>query len=188
MATSTESAEDVTTLRSQWSAAAAASLTQPSSQVAATHAALSSRLDQLGTAVAAGSGVASDSDQTSRTLLEIGSEYAPAALAEADDMRRFAVDAAAKSYLGGDDQMGIAIYRSRVLSQFDKIRAGLAQLPPQVAAPLKNDFDTAAQLFGDFDDVVDSQIVKASSLKTSGAAIYDAGIPASHALQKLAAR
>jgi methyl-accepting chemotaxis protein len=179
--------DDVTTLLSQWTAAAAATLAQSSSQVAATHAALSSRLDQVGTAVAAGSGVASDSNQTSRTMLEIGSGYAPTALAEAEDMRRFAVDAAAKSYLGGDDQMGIAIYRSRVLSQFDKIRAGLAQLPPPVAASLKNDFDTAVQLFGDFDDVVDSQVVKASSLKASGAAIYGAGIPASHALQKLAA-
>ena len=179
--------EDVANLSSQWSAAAAAALTQSSSQVAAANDALIDRLNQLGAAVATGSRVASDSDQTTRTLLEIGSEYAPTALAQADDMRRFAVDAAAKSYLGGDDQMGIAIYRSRVLSQFDQIRAGLAQLPPQVAAPLQSDFDTAVQLFGNFDGVVDSQVVKASSLKTSGGAIYDAGIPASHALQKLAA-
>jgi methyl-accepting chemotaxis protein len=179
--------DDVTTLRSQWSAAAAATLSQSSSQVAAANAALDGRLNQLSAAVAAGSGVASDSDQTTRTLLEIGSEYAATALVQADGLRRFAVDAAAKSYLGGDDQMGIAIYRSRVLSQFDQIRAGLAKLPPQVAAPLQSDFDTAVQLFGDFDGVVDSQVVKASSLKTSGGAIHDAGIPVSHALQKLAA-
>ncbi len=179
--------QDVATLGSQWSAAATASLTQPSSQVAAANAALVARLNQLSAAVAAGSRTASDSDQTTRTLLEIGSEYAPTALARTDGMRRFAVDAASKSYLGGDDQMGIAIYRSRVLSQFDQIRAGLAQLPPQVAAPLQTDFETAVQLFGDFDGVVDSQVVKASSLKATGAAIYDAGIPASHALQNLAA-
>jgi methyl-accepting chemotaxis protein len=179
--------EDVANLRSQWNAAAAATLTQSPTQVAAVNEALNGRLNQLNAAVAVGSGVASDSDQTTRTLLEIGSEYAPTALAESDSMRRYAVDAAAKSYLGGDDQMGIAIYRSRVLSQFDQIRAGLANLPPQVAAPLQNDFDTAVQLFGNFDGVVDSQIVKASSLKTSSGAIYDAGIPASHALQKLAA-
>jgi methyl-accepting chemotaxis protein len=179
--------EDVANLHSQWSAAAAAALTQPSSQVAAANDALNGRLNRLGAAVATGSRVASDSDQTTRTLLEIGSEYAPIALTQADDMRRFAVDAAAKSYLGGDDQMGIAISRSRVLSRFDQIRAGLAKLPPQVAAPLQSDLDTAVLLFGNFDGVVDSQVVKASSLKTSSGAIYDAGIPASHALQKLAA-
>jgi methyl-accepting chemotaxis protein len=179
--------QDVATLRSQWSAAAGAALTQSSSQIAVANAALAGRLKQLGAAVAAGSRVASDSDQTTRTLLEIGSEYAPTALAQADSMRRFAVDAASKSYLGGDDQMGIAIYRSRVLSQFDQIRAGLAQLPPQVAAPLRQDFETAAQLFGDFDGAVDSQVVKASSLKISAGAVYDAGIPASQALQNLAA-
>jgi methyl-accepting chemotaxis protein len=179
--------EDVTTLRSQWNAAAAATLGRSPSQVATASEALNGRLNRLNAAVAVGSRTASDSDQTTRTLLEIGSEYAPTALAESDSMRRFAVDAAAKSYLGGDDQMGIAIYRSRVLSQFDQIRAGLAKLPPQTAAPLQSDFDTAVQLFGAFDGVVDSQVVKASSLKTSGAAIYDAGIPTSHALQKLAA-
>jgi methyl-accepting chemotaxis protein len=179
--------EDIATLRSQWNAAAAATLTQSPAQVAAASETLNSRLNQLNGAVAVGSRVASDSDQTTRTLLQIGSEYASMALAESDDMRRFAVDAAAKSYLGGDDQMGIAIYRSRVLSQFDQIRAGLAKLPPQVAAPLQSDLDTAVQAFGDFDGVVDSQIVKASSLKTTGAAIYDAGTPASRALQKLSA-
>ncbi|HEX4269030.1 MAG TPA: methyl-accepting chemotaxis protein [Steroidobacteraceae bacterium] len=178
--------EDVGMLGSQWSAAVA-NLAHTPSQIAAANAALIARLNQLAAAVAAGSRIASDSDQTSRTLLEIGTEFAPAALARADDMRRFAVDAASKSYLGGDDQMGIAIYRARVLSQFDRIRAGLAQLPPQVSARLQSDLETAVQLFGQFDGVVDSQIVKASSLKTSGGAIYDSGIPASHALQKLAA-
>jgi methyl-accepting chemotaxis protein len=179
--------QDVATLGSQWRAAAAAALTQPASQIAAANATLVARLNELTAAIAAGSKAAADSDQSSRTLLEIGSEYALTALAQADGMRRFAVDAAAKSYLGGDDQMGIAIYRSRVLSQFDQIRAGLAQLPPQVAAPLQTDLERAVRSFGDFDGVVDSQIVKASSLKATGGAIYDAGIPASHALQQLAA-
>jgi methyl-accepting chemotaxis protein len=179
--------QDVTELRSQWNAEEAAALTQPAAQIADAHAALVDRLTQLTAAVEAGSRAASDPDQTTRTLVEIGSEYAPTALTQADSMRRFAVDAASKSYLGGDDQMGIAIYRSRVLSQLEQIRSGLAQLPPQVRAPLQSDFDAAAQLFGQFGGVVDSQIINASSIKSAGGAIYDAGIPASHALQKLAA-
>ncbi len=179
--------QDVAALRSQWSAEEAAVLTQPAAQIADAHAALIDRLNQLAAAVEAASRTASDPDQTTRTLVEIGSEYAPVALAQSDSMRRFAVDAGAKSYLGGDDQMGIAIYRSRVLSQLEQIRSGLAQLPPEVRAPLQSDFDNAAQLFGQFGDVVDSQIIKAASIKTGGGAIYDAGIPMSHALQKLAA-
>ncbi|HEV7135692.1 MAG TPA: methyl-accepting chemotaxis protein [Steroidobacteraceae bacterium] len=180
-------APDIATLRSQWSTEEAATLTQPAAQIADAHAALLDRLSQLSAAVAAGSRTASDPDQTTRTLIEIGSEYAPSALAQTDGMRRYAVDAASKSYLGGDDQMGVAIYRSRVLSRFEQIRAGLAELPPQVRAPLQSDFETAVQLFGQFGGVVDSQIIKASSIKTAGGAIYDAGIPASHALQKLSA-
>ncbi|MDE2450307.1 MAG: HAMP domain-containing protein, partial [Gammaproteobacteria bacterium] len=179
--------QDVVTLRSQWSTAAAATLGQSPAQIRDANAALVDRLNQLTGSVAAGSRVASDSDQTTRTLLEIGSEYAPAALARHDSMRDFAVDAASKSYLGGDDQMGIAIYRSRVLSELEQIRAGLAGLPPDVRAPLQKDFDAAAQLFGQFGGVIDSQIISASSMKTTGAAIYDAGLPASHAMQSLAA-
>jgi methyl-accepting chemotaxis protein len=178
---------DVATLSSQWRAEAAATLGQPASRIADANAALVERLNDITAAVAAGSRIASDPDQTTRTLLEIGSEYAPAALAQADSMRRFAVDAAAKSYLGGDDRMGILIYRNRVLSRFEQIRAGLAQLPPQVRAPLQKDFDTLLERFGDFGGVIDSQILNAASLKASGGAIYDAGIPASHALQKLSA-
>ncbi|HEX8758188.1 MAG TPA: methyl-accepting chemotaxis protein [Steroidobacteraceae bacterium] len=179
-------AADIATLRSQWSAEEAATLTQPAAQIAIAHAALIDRLDQLTAAVAAGSRTASDPDQTTRTLIEIGSEYAPSALAQSDSMRRYAVDAASKSYLGGDDQMGIKIYRSRVLSRFEQIQAGLAELPPQVRAPLQSELDSVQQAFGQFGGVVDSQIINASSIKTPGGAIYDAGIPTSHALQKLA--
>ena len=177
--------DDVTTLRSQWRTEAAAAFTQSASQIADAHDALIDRADQIAAAVATGSRIASDSDQTTRTLLEIGSAYTPAALAQHDSMRRFAVDAASKSYLGGDDRMGVAIYRGRVQSQLEQIKAGIAQLPPEVAAPLQADFEQVEQLFGQFAGVVDSQVINASSLKTSGGAIYDAGIPASHALQKL---
>ena len=179
--------DDVAELRSQWNAAAAATWSQTPSQVRDANAALVDRLNQLTAAVATGSRIASDSDQTTRTLLEIGSEYAPTALAQHDSMRHFAVDAASKSYLGGDDRMGIVIYRSRVQSSLERIRTGLAGLPPELRAPLQKDFESATQLFGQFGGVIDSQVINASSLKISGGEVYDAGIPASHALQKLAA-
>ena len=179
--------DDVAALSSKWRAASAATLSESAAQIAAANAALVDRLNEITRTVAAGSRIASDPDQATRTLLEIGSEYEPAALTQADNMRRFAVDAAAKSYLGGDDRMGIVIYRARVLSSFEQIRAGLAELPPEVRAPLQRDFDAVLERFADFGDVTDSQILNAASLKASGGAIYDAGIPASHALQKLSA-
>jgi methyl-accepting chemotaxis protein len=177
--------DDVATLRSQWSTEAAATLGQLPAQIADANDALVDRLKQLTAAVATGSGTASDSDQTTRALLAIGSDYAPAALVQSDGMRRFAVAAASKSYLGGDDRMGITIYRSRVLSSLEQIRTALAALPPDVKAPLQEDFDSVTQLFEQFGGVIDSQVINASSLKITGGATYDAGIPASHALQKL---
>jgi methyl-accepting chemotaxis protein len=179
--------DDVAALRSQWSTAAAATLGQLPAQIADANDGLMGRLNRLTAAVATGSRAASDPDQTTRTLLAIGSDYAPAALARSDSMRRFAVDAASKSYLGGDDRMGITIYRSRVMSSLERIRTALAALPPDVRAPLQQDYDSVTQLFDQFGGVIDSQVVNAASLKISGGAIYDAGIPASHALQKLSA-
>jgi methyl-accepting chemotaxis protein len=178
---------DVTALSSQWRAQAAATLGQSPSQIAAANSALIERLNGIAAAVATGSRIASDPDQVTRTLLEIGSEYAPLALSQADSMRRYAVDAASKSYLGGDDRMGIVIYRSRVLSRFRQISAGLAQLPPAVRGPLQGDFETVTRRFGNFGGVIDSEVLNAASLKVTGGAIYDAGIPASHALQRLSA-
>ncbi len=179
--------EDVDALQSQWRAQAAATAGQSPAQIADANGALIERLERIAAAVAVGSGIASDSHQTTRTLLEIGAESTPAALTQLDGMRRFAVDAAAKSYLGGDDQMGIAIYRSRVLSRLEQIKAGLTMLPPHVRAPLQADFDSASGLFARFGGVVDSQVINASSLKINPGALYDTGIPTSHALQKLAA-
>src|SRR6185312_3084782 len=82
--------DDVATLRSQWSAQAAATLGQSAAQIATANDALVGRLNQLTAAVATGSRTASDPEQTTRTLLAIGSDYAPAALARSDGMRRFA--------------------------------------------------------------------------------------------------
>jgi methyl-accepting chemotaxis protein len=179
--------EEVAAAQTQWRADAAATLHSSPTQIADATNSVMRSLDDIAAAVIVGSGISSDPDRASRALLQIGSRDVPVALAHADSMRRFAVDAAAKSYLGGDDQMGIRIYRSRVLSRLEQIREGLAELPPQVGAPLQADLQAVERRFGRFGGVIDSQVLDAASLKITGGAVYDAGIPASHALQKLSA-
>jgi len=67
-------AEDIATLRSQWSTEEAATLTQPAAQIADTHNALFERLIQLTAAVEAGS-------KASPMIVRFGAPGRPAAVA-----------------------------------------------------------------------------------------------------------
>jgi len=177
--------EEFAAARSQWQALAAATQQQNAAQGAAAHGQLRQRLQELGSDVAAASGVASDPDRTTHSLLEIAALDVPAALTDAGELRRYAVDAAAKGYLGGDDRMGILISHGRLQADIDTIRTALDQLPPALRRSLAPAFQDAVTESDGFYATVDSQVLKAANLKASGGAIYGAGVPADTALRKL---
>jgi methyl-accepting chemotaxis protein len=178
---------DFESLQNQWKALAAAAAQQTAAQGASAHGRLYDQLRQLSAAVASGSGIDSDPDQTTHGLLEIASIDVPAALADATDLRRYAVDAAAKGYLGGDDQMGIVISHGRLQSDLDTLHTALEGLPPSIRSALMPTFQDAAGRLGAFYATVSSQLLKASNVKVSGGAIYQAEVPTDAALRKLLA-
>ena len=178
---------DFRAIQSQWTALAAAALTQPAAQLVAAHTALLGRLGRLREAVAAGSRASSDPDQATRSLVEITSEYLPAALADEAALRRDAADAASKGYLGGDDRMGIQIAHARLLTDFAAVRAALAQVSPRFRAPLSHSLDSAARRAAEFYATVAAQIINTSTLKISAAAVDVAGHGARSALSHLLA-
>ncbi|MGH8295467.1 MAG: methyl-accepting chemotaxis protein [Steroidobacteraceae bacterium] len=180
-------AENFDALKSQWAALAAATLQQNPSQGAAAHGQLIERLRQLSAEVAVASRVASDPDHTTHSLLEIASTDVPAALIDAANLRRYAVDAASKGYLGGDDRMGIVISHGRLQSDLDTIRTALGELPTSVAAVLRPGLQDAVRQLDGFYATVGSQLLNASNIKTSGDAIYRAAVPANAALRTLLA-
>ena len=177
--------EEFAALRSRWKAVAAAAAQQSAQQAAGAHGRLIDQLRRLTAAVAAGSAIASDPDQTTHGLLEVASIDVPEALLDAGNLRRYAVDAASKGYLGGDDQMGILISYGRLQSDLDTIRMALATLPPSTRAALTPILQAAAGRVGGFHATVSSQLLKAANVKVSGGAIYQAGVPADAALRKL---
>jgi methyl-accepting chemotaxis protein len=177
--------EDFNALKREWSALAGATLQQNAEQGAAAHAQLVDHLTWLTAAVAAGSRIASDPDQTTHSLLEIASTDVPAALVDAGNLRRYAVDAASKGYLGGDDRMGIEISRSRLQADLDAIQTALEHLPPATRATLTPVFQDAASQFAGFYATVGAQLLNAANIKASGGAIYEAGTPTEAALRKL---
>jgi methyl-accepting chemotaxis protein len=177
--------DDFKALESEWSSLAAAPLQQNAEQGAIAHAQLIEHLAELSAAVAAVSTIASDPDHTTHGLLEISSRDVPAALSDASNMRRYAVNAASKGYLGGDDRMGIEIARARVQSDLDAIRAALAGLPPGTRAQLAPAVHDVASQFAGFYAAVSSQLLNAANLKVSGGAMYETGAPTAAALRKL---
>ena len=179
--------DDFNTAKSEWAALAAAAAQQNAAQGAAAHNQLMDHLRQLAASVSAGSRIASDPDQTTHGLLEIASMDMPAALVDMGSLRRYAVDAAAKSYLGGDDQMGIVISRNRFQSDLDGIRSTLGRLPPSTRATLAPIVQDLASQFDAFYGTVSSQLLNAANLKVSADTIYEAGVPVDAALQKLLA-
>ena len=172
-------------VKSEWEALKAKAITQSVTDSDASHTALTDHLQQLMDLVGARSKTSLDPEVTTHALIHLAGDYAPKALIYAGNMRRFAVKAAAKGYLGGDDRMGIQVYRERFHAQLDEARAALEQLPADIQATLRPDFDAMTTAATDYDTFVQTKLVTAANLTATGAEMYDAGVATNRALKKL---
>jgi methyl-accepting chemotaxis protein len=172
-------------LKSEWQALKSKTLTQSADENDAGHTALMSRIRQLRDLVSMRSRLASDPDVHTRTLIHVASDYAPQTLIEAGNMRLRAVRAAIKGYLGGDDRMGIQIFHARVQQQLDTISGDQESLAPAAAARLQPVIAQAKSAEGEFYSALQTKILNASKLETSGNDIYEAGVPADRAINDL---
>ena len=172
-------------VKSEWEALKAKALTQSAADSDASHAELTDHMQQLMELVAARSKTSLDPEVTTHALIHLASDYTPKALIYAGNMRRFAVKAAAKGYLGGDDRMGIQIFRDRFRAQLDLARTALEQLPADIQAAVRPAFDAVITTSNDYDSVVQTKLVAAANLTATGAELYDAGVPTNRAIKKL---
>ena len=172
-------------IQTQWRSLANPAAHLSAAQIIAAHQSLLARLGRLRDAVLAGSLASSDPSQHSRSLLQIATQYAPAAIAAEAALRRYAVDAAAKGYLGGDDRMGIQIAASRLQTAVGSMENALGQVPAQDRTSLAYAVRTALVQTTIFYQTVASQILNASNVKIPAAALYDDGAGANGALTKL---
>ncbi|HEY0340350.1 MAG TPA: methyl-accepting chemotaxis protein, partial [Steroidobacteraceae bacterium] len=148
---------------------------------------LTDHLQQLVQLVGARSKTLLDPEVKTHSLIHLASDYTPKALIYAGNMRRFAVKAAAKGYLGGDDRMGIQVYRDRFRAEIDQARTALEQLPPDTQADLRAPFNAAVTTSSEYDTVIQTKLIAAAEMKATGAEIYDAGVATNRAVKKLSA-
>ena len=172
-------------VKAEWSSLEAKTLQQTAEENDAAHTALAVHLNKLVATVGTQSMTAFDPERHTRALVRIASEFAPSLRLNGASMRRHAVRAASKGYLGGDDRMGILIFRERQNALFGRLSSALEDVSPQSKAELQPVVEAAKSAADDFYSVVESKILNASTLSVSGGAIYDAGVPTNRALRKV---
>jgi methyl-accepting chemotaxis protein len=176
---------DWQSVKSEWATLESNAMQGSPEDSDAAHAALASHLDRIADEISDRSLTSVDPDVSTRALLRIASSHAPDLMTYSSNMRRHAVRAASKGYLGGDDRMGIRIFRDRQQSELDSLKGALEQVSPDVRATIQESVTAAQATADEFYGTVQAKILNAANMEISGGAIYDAGVATNRALKKV---
>jgi methyl-accepting chemotaxis protein len=172
-------------VKAEWAALKGKTLTQSLADNDAAHEALIQHLQLLVDLVGTRSKTSLDPRFETHALIRLAAEHMPKALNDSIDMRRFAVKAAAKGYLGGDDRMGIQIYKDRLHARLEQAQSALEQMSPDTRALLRPTLDAALASATEYDSTVQSKLLTAATLSATAKDFFAAGLPANNALLKL---
>ena len=171
--------------KSDWAALESKGLQQSPEENDAAHAALAEQLDRLAEEVSSRSLTSSDPEASTRSLLRIAVNFAPRLALYSSNIRRHAVRAASKGYLGGDDRMGVRVFHDRRQAELESLQGALEQVSPDTRASIQDVVNAAQRTADEFYSLVQAKILNAATLDTTGGAIYDAGVPTNRALKKV---
>jgi methyl-accepting chemotaxis protein len=171
--------------KADWNGLKSKGLQQSAEENDAAHTALDAQLDRIEEAVRNRSLASVDPDASTRALLRIASSHAPDLLLYSSNMRRHAVHAASKGYLGGDDRMGVRIFRERQQTESDRLEGALAVVAPAIRAPIAEAVSSAKSTADEFYNTLQTKILSAANMEITGGATYDAGVPTNRALKKV---
>jgi methyl-accepting chemotaxis protein len=174
------------TFKADWASLKSKGLEQSPEENDSAHAALDDQLDRMAEAISSRSMTSVDPELSTRALLRVAANYAPDLMLYSSNMRRHAVRAASKGYLGGDDRMGIRIFRERQQADLQSLEAALEQVSPAVRGPIQDAVTAAKATANEFYITVETKILNAANMEVTGGAIYDAGVPTNRALKKVA--
>ncbi len=171
--------------KAEWAALKAKGLDQSADDNDSAHQALGEHLARIAATIGARSAAAVDPDTSTRALLRTASSIAPDLAVYSSNMRRHAVRAASKGYLGGDDRMAIRVFRERQQAQFASLQDLLEQLSPEARGAIQESVNAARSAADDFHGIVKSKILDSANIDTASGVIYDAGVPTNRALKKV---
>jgi methyl-accepting chemotaxis protein len=171
--------------REDWGTLKQKGLQQSPDENEEAHASLDDLLQRMMEVISSRSQTLIDPDTSTSALANIAQVHAPALLLYSSNLRRYAVHAASKSYLGGDDRIGIKVYRDRQQTELRRLESALSNVAPAEATEIEAALKAAKTSSEDFYSVVQTKVLGASSMDMSTGAIYDAGVPANVALKKI---
>jgi len=172
-------------VKAEWAALKTKGLQQSPEENDAAHEAIEQHLDRIADTVSNRSRTSVDPDASTRALLRIAASYAPDLMQYSSHLRRHAVHAAFKGYLGGDDRMGVRVFRDRQQADLDSLKGSLEQVSPEARGTLSESVTAAKATADEFYGVVQTKLLTASNIEVTGAAIYDLGVPTNRALKKV---
>jgi methyl-accepting chemotaxis protein len=172
-------------VQSSWSAlkAGLAKLTPDNSL--AQHDELLDRMGEIRTAVAMISKLSLDDDQSTYTLINIATEQVSQAIHELGDMRRHAIGAAVKGYLGGDDRIAIEIYSTNLSEALERVGNNLQYANPDAKAEVGSALETVKRSLEGFQSHIQTKIVSAEKMEVTASEVFNAGSPVSNSLEAL---
>ncbi|MGH8258498.1 MAG: methyl-accepting chemotaxis protein, partial [Steroidobacteraceae bacterium] len=151
------------------------------------HDALIGQIQSLATTVSMSSGLSLDSDHTTTALINAATQTVSDAVVAMSKLTEHAVGSAVKGYLGGDDRVAIQIYSTQVQSDLRSLAAELQWSSEGAKAKLLPALETVNREFSSFHDTVNTRILSAQKMDVTAAQVFDAAMPATHALQDLSA-
>jgi methyl-accepting chemotaxis protein len=172
-------------VKSEWVALEAKGLQQSPEENDAAHAALDEHMNRIEEEISSRSLSSSDPQPSTHSLLRIALNYAPDLALYSSNIRRHAVRAASKGYLGGDDRMGMRVFHERRQAELESLNRALEQVSPDARASIQEAVTAATKVCDEFYGLVQAKILAAATLEVSGGSIYDAGVPTNRALKKV---
>src|SRR6185369_594583 len=164
-------------LKSDWGTLKGKALTLSPDDSATQHNDLVRKVLDFSIAVTQASGLARDPEQVSSTLVGLSTGKMPEAVNRAGIVRDRATSGVLRGYLSEGDKLTISMARQETISLLSQIERQLASIDsssPEVRAKVTPNFQKAKEAFSTYSSFVDQMLLKATEVKVTGDAMFDA--------------
>jgi methyl-accepting chemotaxis protein len=164
-------------IKSDWSSLKSRALTLPPDDAMSQHNDFLRKVLDFGTSVAQSSGLARDPDQVSSTLVGLATGRMPEAVNRAGIVRDRATSGVLRGYLSEGDRVTIDMARQETTSLLGQIERQLGTIDAgnaDVRAKVMPNFQKAKEAFATYSSFVDQMLLKATEVKVTGSAMFDA--------------
>ncbi len=164
-------------IKSDWASLRSRALTLSPDDSFSQHNDFIRKVLDFGTSVAQASGLARDPDPLTSTLVGLSTGSMPEAVNRAGTVRDRATSGVLRGYLSEGDRVTIDMARQETTALLGQIERQLATIDadaPEVRAKVTPSLQKARDAFATYSSYVDQMLLKATEVKVTGSAMFDA--------------